>query len=75
MSSLFKALSYDPVADFVPLALAAQTPFVLVVYPDLPVKSVADLIKYAKEKGGTLSYATRRARRTASFVRWNYSKA
>src|SRR4051794_8517581 len=46
--SLFKALPYDPVADFVPLALAAQTPFVLVVNPELPVKSIADLIKYAK---------------------------
>jgi tripartite-type tricarboxylate transporter receptor subunit TctC len=56
--SLFKSLPYDPVADFVPLALAAQTPFVLVVNPDLPVRSVADLIKYAKEKGGALSYAT-----------------
>jgi tripartite-type tricarboxylate transporter receptor subunit TctC len=56
--SLFKALSYDPVTDFVPLALAAQTPFVLVVNPDLPVKSIPDLIKYAKEKGGALSYAT-----------------
>lgn len=56
--SLFKVLPYDPVADFVPLALAAQTPFVLVVNPELPVNSVADLIKYAKEKDGKLSYAT-----------------
>jgi len=56
--SLFKNLSYDPAADFVPLALAAQTPFVLVVNPDLPVKSIPDLIKYAKEQGGKLSYAT-----------------
>jgi len=56
--SLFKSLSYDPVADFVPIALAAQTPFVLVVNPDLPVKSIADLIKYAKEKDSKLSYAT-----------------
>jgi tripartite-type tricarboxylate transporter receptor subunit TctC len=56
--SLFKSLSYDPVADFVPLALVAQTPFVLVVNPDIPVKSVADLIQYAKEKDGKLSYAT-----------------
>jgi len=56
--SLFKSLPYDPVADFVPLALAAQTPFVLVVNPELPVRSVADLIKYAKEKDGQLSYAT-----------------
>lgn len=56
--SLFKALPYDPVADFVPLALAAQTPFVLVVNPEIPVHSIADLIKYAKEKEGKLSYAT-----------------
>jgi len=56
--SLFKSLPYDPAKDFVPLALAAQTPFVLVVNPDLPVESVPDLIKYAKEKGGNLSYAT-----------------
>jgi tripartite-type tricarboxylate transporter receptor subunit TctC len=56
--SLFKSLPYDPAVDFVPLALAAQTPFVLVVNPDLPVNSVADLVKYAKEKDGKLSYAT-----------------
>lgn len=56
--SLFKNLSYDPVADFVPLALAAQTPFVLVVNPELPVHSVADLIRFAKERAGNLSYAT-----------------
>jgi tripartite-type tricarboxylate transporter receptor subunit TctC len=56
--SLFKALPYDPVADFTPLALVAQTPFVLVVNPDIPVHSIADLIKYAKDKDGKLSYAT-----------------
>jgi tripartite-type tricarboxylate transporter receptor subunit TctC len=56
--TLFKNLSYDPAADFVPLALVAQTPFVLVVNPDLPVKSVAELIKYVKDRPGQLSYAT-----------------
>jgi tripartite-type tricarboxylate transporter receptor subunit TctC len=56
--SLFKALPYNPATDFTPIALAAQTPFVLVVNPELPVKSVADLIKYAKDKGGQLNYAT-----------------
>ncbi len=56
--SLFKNLSYDPTMDFVPLALVAQTPFVLVVNPDVPVKSIADLIQYAREKDGKLSYAT-----------------
>jgi len=56
--TLYKSLSYDPLADFVPLALAAQTAFVLVVNSDLPVRSVAELIKYVKERPGKLSYAT-----------------
>ncbi len=56
--TLYKSLPFDPVADFVPLALAAQTPFVLVVNPDLPVRSVQDLIKYVKDRPGQLSYAT-----------------
>jgi len=56
--TLFKTLSYDPVADFIPLALAAQTPFVLVVNPDLPVRSVRELIAYVKERPGKISYAT-----------------
>jgi tripartite-type tricarboxylate transporter receptor subunit TctC len=55
--TLYKSLPYDPTTDFVPLALAAQTPFVLIVNPELPVRTVADLIKLAKEKG-KLSYAS-----------------
>jgi tripartite-type tricarboxylate transporter receptor subunit TctC len=55
--TLYKSLSYNPATDFTPIAIAAQTPFVLVVNNDLPVKSIADLVKYAKEKG-PLSYAT-----------------
>ena len=42
--TLYKSLAYDPAADFVPLALVAQTPFVLVVNPNLPIRSVAELI-------------------------------
>jgi tripartite-type tricarboxylate transporter receptor subunit TctC len=56
--TLYKKLPYDPVADFVPLVMAARTPFVLVVNPSLPVKSVAELIQYVKERPGKLSYAT-----------------
>jgi tripartite-type tricarboxylate transporter receptor subunit TctC len=56
--TLYKALPYDPVTDFVPLAMAAQTPFVLVVNPSLPIKTVAELIQYVKERPGKLSYAT-----------------
>ena len=57
-ATLHKKLPYDPVTDFVPLALVANVPFVLVVNPSLPIKSVRDLIKLAKEKPGSLSYGT-----------------
>jgi tripartite-type tricarboxylate transporter receptor subunit TctC len=57
-ATLHRKLPYDPVTDFVPLALVANVPFVLVVNPSLPVNSVSDLIKLAKEKPGSLSYGT-----------------
>jgi tripartite-type tricarboxylate transporter receptor subunit TctC len=56
--SLYKSLPYEPQTDFVPLALLGQTPFVLVVNPSLPVKSVSDLIAYSKANPGKLSFAS-----------------
>ncbi len=56
--TIYKNLAYDPVADFVPLALIAQTPFVLIVNPELPVHSVAELIALAKDKPGQLSFGS-----------------
>jgi tripartite-type tricarboxylate transporter receptor subunit TctC len=55
--TLFKKLAYDPEKDFVPVAMYATLPFVLVVNPSLPVKSVKELIKYANDNPGKLSYA------------------
>jgi tripartite-type tricarboxylate transporter receptor subunit TctC len=57
-ATLHHKLSYDPGKDFVPLALVANVPFVLIVTPSLPVKSVADLIKYAKANPGKLSFGS-----------------
>jgi tripartite-type tricarboxylate transporter receptor subunit TctC len=48
--SMRKKLPYEPLKDLVPVALLSSSPFFLVVNKDLPVKSVADLIKLAKEK-------------------------
>jgi tripartite-type tricarboxylate transporter receptor subunit TctC len=45
-----KNLPYDPRKDLTPVALLARVPFVLVVDPALPVHSVADLVRLAKEK-------------------------
>ncbi len=56
--TLYKKLPYDPLSDFVPLAGLARVPFVLVVNPSLPVQSLLELIKYAKERPGQLSFAS-----------------
>jgi len=57
-ATLYKHLPYDPAKDFMPLALIATIPFVLVVNNDLPVHSVAELIAYAKAHPGALSYGS-----------------
>src|SRR6266508_377334 len=56
--TIYKKLPYDPTKDFAPVALITRIPFVLVVHPSLPVRSVAELIKLAKDKPGQLSYAS-----------------
>ncbi len=55
-ATLYRKLPYDPAKDFVLLALIASVPFVLVVSANLPVYSVDDLIKLAKER--PLSYGS-----------------
>ncbi|HLH94417.1 MAG TPA: tripartite tricarboxylate transporter substrate binding protein [Xanthobacteraceae bacterium] len=53
-----KKLGYDPASAFTPIAQIATSSNVLVVNPTLPVKSVADLIAYAKANPGKLSYSS-----------------
>jgi tripartite-type tricarboxylate transporter receptor subunit TctC len=55
-TTLYKKLPYDPVKDLTLVALICHVPFVLVVNNDLPVHSVADLVKLAKER--PLSYGS-----------------
>ncbi len=56
--ALYKKLPYDPLTDFAPLALLSGTPFVLMVNPSVPAKSVKELIAYAKANPGKLSFAS-----------------
>ena len=56
--SVRKNLPYDPRKDLTPISLLARVPFVLVVNPDLPIQSVAELVKLAKEKPGEMSFGT-----------------
>lgn len=56
--SLYARIGYDPIKDFAPVTLVANTPSLLAVHPALPVRSVKDLIALAKSRPGQLSYAS-----------------
>ena len=56
--SLYKKLPYDTVKDFAPVSLLASSPFVLVVHPSVPVKTVAEFIALAKQRPGKLNYSS-----------------
>ena len=55
---LYKSLTYDALKDFAPIALVASGPYVLAVHPDLPAKSVKELIALAKREPGKIDYAS-----------------
>lgn len=56
-ASLYDKLGYDPQKDFEPVGLIAKVPNILVVNPKLPVRTLADYVRYAKEqpKGATFA--------------------
>jgi len=51
-------LPYDPLKDFTPITMIANTSYVLVLYPGLPAKTVPELIALAKSKPGVLNYGS-----------------
>ena len=52
----FKNLTYDPLKDFAPVGATATSPFVVVVTPKLPVRTVGELIAYSKANPRTLNW-------------------
>src|SRR5438045_5913696 len=55
---LLKNMSYDPMKDFTPIARTGDLPFMLVIHPDIPANSVAELIALAKKDPGKFPYAS-----------------
>lgn len=53
-----KKVPYDPLKDFEPVSLMATAPMLVVVHPSLPVKSIKELIAFAKAKPDQLNYAS-----------------
>ena len=56
--SLYPKLAYDPARDYAPISLLANAPYLLVVHPSLPAKSVAGLIALVKARPGQLAYSS-----------------
>jgi len=55
---VYKNLPYNPMKDFIHVTSVIRLPSLLAVHPSLPVHNIAELIKLAKEKPGTINYAS-----------------
>ena len=55
---LYARMSFDPLADLVPVTMINSAPLMLVVHPSLPAKSVSELVAYAKANPGKLNYGS-----------------
>jgi tripartite-type tricarboxylate transporter receptor subunit TctC len=56
--AVYKNIGYDPTKVFAPVGLLLETPQVISVHPDLPVKSLAEVVAYAKANPGKISWGT-----------------
>ncbi|MEK7751096.1 MAG: tripartite tricarboxylate transporter substrate binding protein, partial [Acidobacteriota bacterium] len=56
--NLYSKLPYDPIKDFVPVSLVVKYLNILVVNPNVPVKSVAELIALARQKPGEITFGS-----------------
>ncbi|AYR22228.1 tripartite tricarboxylate transporter substrate binding protein [Alcaligenes faecalis] len=55
---LMKNVPYDPVKDFTPIARGGNLPFILVTNPDRPYSTVEQMLQYAKDNPGQITYAS-----------------
>ena len=57
-SALYHKVPYDPVKDFAPITVAVSSGSIIVVHPSVPVKSVKELIAFARSRPGQMNYAS-----------------
>ena len=55
---LYQKLPYEPLRDFAPISLLTETPYLLVVNPNVPAKSVKELVALAKSQPGKMNFAS-----------------
>ncbi|MEA2964525.1 MAG: hypothetical protein QOI46_4623 [Alphaproteobacteria bacterium] len=68
--TLYKSAGYDPVTSFAPVAFLASVPYVLIVSPSLPVRTVPELVAYAKAHPGKLSFGVPNAAPPHMLAAW-----
>jgi len=56
--NLYGKVGYDPVKDFAPVNLVSSTPYIMLVHPSVPARSVRDLVTLAKARPGQLNYSS-----------------
>lgn len=56
--SMYERLSYDPVGEFTPIGLMVDAPAIISIYPGLPIKTLGDLIAYARANPGKLNFGS-----------------
>src|SRR5262245_59402512 len=56
--SVYQKIEYDPVKDFAPISLIAVSPYLLVVHPAVPAKSLQELVDLMRKQPGKLNYAS-----------------
>ena len=74
LESLFAEVPYDPIRDFAAIATLTRSPNVLVVHPSLPVKTVSDLVKLAKERPGVFNYSSS-SNGSSTHIAWELFKS
>jgi tripartite-type tricarboxylate transporter receptor subunit TctC len=57
-ASLYKKMTFDPAKDLVPVAWVASQPNILVVHPDVPAKTVQELVSFLRARPGKVNYAS-----------------
>jgi tripartite-type tricarboxylate transporter receptor subunit TctC len=56
--TLYRKLPYDPIKDFAPITLYAETPLMLIAHPSMPPASLREFIDFAKKRPGAINFAS-----------------
>ena len=68
-AAIYKNLDYDPIKSFAPIAMVIYAPQMLAVHPSLPVKSLPELVAYAKSNPGKVTFGSSGLRHAAAHAR------